>query len=149
MQFNTESGTRTPVGQVSDPTVSQGAPAPLLRSPTERRQSLPPCVTLPRSENNTPERGLLLRTSELVVAWSRELSRVIVANTGERLTTLQHAADYIYKLPTPIEQRANWQKAIKLLIEAAENSGDVEAATEQVTLAMLLDGYLDLKQLAK
>jgi hypothetical protein len=42
---------------------------------------------------------------------------------GTRLITLQHAADYIMKLPEGVQQQERWQIAVETLINAAETGG--------------------------
>ena len=39
------------------------------------------------------------------------------------MTTLQHAADYIMKLPEDVQHREHWQIAVENLINAAEVGG--------------------------
>jgi hypothetical protein len=40
-----------------------------------------------------------------------------------KLTTLQHAADYIMGLPEAVQQEERWQIAVENLINAAESGG--------------------------
>ena len=42
---------------------------------------------------------------------------------GRQLTTLQHAADYIMKLPKETQKQEGWQIAVENLINAAEIGG--------------------------
>jgi hypothetical protein len=42
---------------------------------------------------------------------------------GRRLTTLQHAADYIVELPDKVQKQERWQIAVENLINAAEVGG--------------------------
>ncbi len=42
---------------------------------------------------------------------------------GRKLITLQHAADYIMKLPDDVQQQDGWQVAVETLIHAAESGG--------------------------
>ncbi len=42
---------------------------------------------------------------------------------GRRLTTLQHAADYLMQLPEDIQKQERWQIAVENLINAAEIGG--------------------------
>ena len=42
---------------------------------------------------------------------------------GGGLPTLQHAADYIMKLPEDEQQHERWQTAVENLINAAESGG--------------------------
>ena len=42
---------------------------------------------------------------------------------GRKLLTLQHAADYVMKLPDDVQQQERWQIAVENLINAAETGG--------------------------
>jgi hypothetical protein len=53
--------------------------------------------------------------------WSTPFAQPIVLRGGRELVTLQHAADYIMKLP--VQQRERWQTAVENLIHAAESGG--------------------------
>jgi hypothetical protein len=55
--------------------------------------------------------------------WSTPFAQPIVLRGGRKLATLQHAADYIMKLPKPAQQRECWQTAVENLIHAAESGG--------------------------
>jgi hypothetical protein len=55
--------------------------------------------------------------------WSTPFDEPIALHGGAKLTTLQHAADYIMKLPEPIQQQERWQIAVENLINAAETGG--------------------------
>jgi len=55
--------------------------------------------------------------------WSTPFDEPIRLRGGGRLTTLQHAADYIMKLPEDVQQQACWQIAVENLINAAETGG--------------------------
>jgi hypothetical protein len=55
--------------------------------------------------------------------WSTPFEEPIVPRGGRKLVTLQHAADYIMKLPEPVQRRERWQIAIQNLIHAAESGG--------------------------
>jgi hypothetical protein len=55
--------------------------------------------------------------------WSTPFDEPIVLRRGSRLTTLQHAADYIMKLPKAVQQQERWQIAVENLINAAEVGG--------------------------
>jgi hypothetical protein len=55
--------------------------------------------------------------------WSTPFEQPIVLRGGRKLVTLQHAADYIMKLPEPVQQREGWQTAVENLIHAAESGG--------------------------
>jgi hypothetical protein len=55
--------------------------------------------------------------------WSTPFEQPIVLRGGRKLVTLQHAADYIMKLPEPVQQQECWQTAVENLIHAAESGG--------------------------
>jgi phage-related protein len=55
--------------------------------------------------------------------WSTPFEEPIALREAGRLTTLQHAADYIMKLPEDVQQQARWQIAAENLINAAETGG--------------------------
>jgi hypothetical protein len=55
--------------------------------------------------------------------WSTPFDEPIPLRDGARLTTLQHAADYIMKLPQQEQQQPRWQIAVENLISAAETGG--------------------------
>jgi hypothetical protein len=55
--------------------------------------------------------------------WSTPFDDPIPLRGGRRLTTLQHAADHIMKLPEEIQQQERWQIAVENLINAAEIGG--------------------------
>jgi hypothetical protein len=55
--------------------------------------------------------------------WSTPFDDPITLRGGRTLTTLQHAADYIMKLPQDVQQQPRWQTAVETLINAAETGG--------------------------
>jgi hypothetical protein len=55
--------------------------------------------------------------------WSTPFEEPIALRGANRLTTLQHAADYIMRLPEDVQQQARWQIAAENLINAAEIGG--------------------------
>jgi hypothetical protein len=55
--------------------------------------------------------------------WSTPFEEPIAPRGANRLTTLQHAADYIMRLPEDVQQQARWQIAAENLINAAEIGG--------------------------
>ena len=55
--------------------------------------------------------------------WSTPFDQPIALRGGRKLATLQHAADYIMKLPDDAQQQARWQIAIENLINAAQTGG--------------------------
>jgi hypothetical protein len=55
--------------------------------------------------------------------WSSRFDEPIRLRGGGSLTTLQHAANYIMKLPHEVQQQQHWQIAVENLINAAETGG--------------------------
>jgi hypothetical protein len=55
--------------------------------------------------------------------WSTPFDEPIALGGGGKFTTLQHAADYIMKLPEAEQGEARWQTAVENLIRAAETGG--------------------------
>jgi len=55
--------------------------------------------------------------------WSAPFDEPIRLRGGRQLATLQHAADYIMKLPKTVQQQERWQIAVENLINAAEVGG--------------------------
>jgi hypothetical protein len=55
--------------------------------------------------------------------WSTRFDEPISIAGGGKLITLQHAADYIMKLPNELQQEPCWQTAVENLLNAAELGG--------------------------
>jgi len=55
--------------------------------------------------------------------WSTPFDEPIALPGGVKLATLQHAADYIMKLPEEVQRHERWQIAVENLISAAETGG--------------------------
>jgi hypothetical protein len=55
--------------------------------------------------------------------WSSPFEEPIRLRGGRTLFTLQHAADYIMKLPEDAQQEQCWQIAVENLIHAAQIGG--------------------------
>ena len=55
--------------------------------------------------------------------WSTPFDEPIALDGGRKLLTLQHAADYIMKLPEDVQHQEPWQIAAENLINAAETGG--------------------------
>ena len=55
--------------------------------------------------------------------WSTRFDEPISIAGGGKLITLQHAADYIMKLPNELQQEPCWQTAVETLLNAAELGG--------------------------
>jgi hypothetical protein len=58
---------------------------------------------------------------------------------GTELDTLADAANFILALPEHYQDRNSWKRATELLMQAAEQDGDIEAATEQFERALFLE----------
>ena len=57
------------------------------------------------------------------MSWSTPFDEPIPLRGGRKLTTLQHAADYVMTLPEAVQQQERWQIAVENLINAAEIGG--------------------------
>jgi hypothetical protein len=55
--------------------------------------------------------------------WSTRFDEPISIAGGGKLITLQHAADYIMKLPNELQHEPCWQTAVENLLNAAELGG--------------------------
>jgi hypothetical protein len=55
--------------------------------------------------------------------WSTPFDEPIALRGARNLVTLQHAANYIMKLPDNAQQQERWQIAVENLINAAETGG--------------------------
>jgi len=77
--------------------------------------------------------------------WSAPLARPLVLRDGTRLETLADARRSMLELPDGDQERNAWLKAAEQLTAAAEQGGDVAAATEQVAFALSVQGKLALK----
>ena len=55
--------------------------------------------------------------------WSTPFEQPIALCNGRNLTTLQHAGDFIMKLPADVQQQDRWQVAVETLMHAAESGG--------------------------
>ena len=55
--------------------------------------------------------------------WSTPFDEPIALKGGRTFITLQHAADYVMKLPEEAQQHPHWQTAVENLIHAAETGG--------------------------
>jgi hypothetical protein len=71
--------------------------------------------------------------------WSAKLTRSITLKNGTNLVTLADVRAFILKEPDHIQERASWQRAVELLIEAAETGRGIEGATERVADALFLE----------
>jgi hypothetical protein len=77
------------------------------------------------------------------MAWSRRLAHEVVTLDGKRLRTLADARSYMLAIKDGREHREYWQHAARLLIEAAKGGGE-KAVTDQLLIALLHDGTLDV-----
>jgi len=55
--------------------------------------------------------------------WSAPFDEPIRLRGGRSLSTLQHAAGYVMKLPEAVQRQQRWQIAVETLINAAETGG--------------------------
>ena len=58
--------------------------------------------------------------------WSAPRSKPLTLRDGRTLRTLADPRDFVLALPAGDQERAAWQRAAALLIDAAENGGDVD-----------------------
>lgn len=70
------------------------------------------------------------------------------AASGAPLRTLADARAYLLRLGRGLSSRQHWQRAAALLFEAADR-GDAGGATDQLELALFLDGLLWMPPPAK
>ena len=77
--------------------------------------------------------------------WSRKLPRILVTRNGEELQTFAEVRAYMLELPQDIQLRSCWLHAARLVMEALQG-GDSAAATNQIALALLTDGKLDVRR---
>lgn len=76
--------------------------------------------------------------------WRRKLTKPLETRDGVKIRTLHEAAQFATALPIQYSSRQHWQHAAKLLMEAAEGKGSVEAASTQVERALFLDMRLEI-----
>ena len=76
--------------------------------------------------------------------WQHQLAHPIRDRRGKTLNTLYDARAYVLKLGDGIAARQHWRRAVELMLVAAED-GDTHAHTQQLKLAMLINGLLDLR----
>jgi hypothetical protein len=82
------------------------------------------------------------RPSKPRADWNRRLTEPLRTRDGTVLATLADARSYMLALSTARAMRVTWQKAAELILEAAAG-GDIEAASQQLELALLMDGDID------
>ena len=76
-----------------------------------------------------------------------EFSRSLQVRDGPTLFTLANAGRFISGRLTEVDQhRQSWIRAVELLLDAAEHDGSIEAATDQVEVALFISGMLDLSK---
>jgi hypothetical protein len=77
-----------------------------------------------------------------MVDWTRPLTRTITLKSGER--TLHDAAEVISRRFQSVRGDAPLERAIRLLLRAAETGtrADGKAATDQVALVLRLNGIM-------
>lgn len=84
----------------------------------------------------------------LGMSWKRALPEPLRDKHGNTIRTLADARAYMLALDKKrpgLTKRQHWQAAALLLLTAAKK-GSIEAATKQLTFALLMDGLLDMKQ---
>jgi len=79
------------------------------------------------------------------VSWSRRLPHSVTPLDGEAMRTLREVVLYMDGIGTGRQNRPTWRHAAELLLDAAERNGSVPAVRKQVTVALLLDGKLDVE----
>ena len=72
--------------------------------------------------------------------WQRKLSHPLKDKHGRELRTLHEARAYVIELGA-IAERPQWRHAGALMLEAAKGRG-IKACTDQIELALFLDGRL-------
>ena len=77
--------------------------------------------------------------------WSTKLANPIGLKDGTTLRTLADVRVFILEQPAAIQERGSWQRATQVLMAAAEDADGIEAATEQVELALFLEARLVLR----
>ena len=77
--------------------------------------------------------------------WSAKLPRPIGVKAGPKLGTLAEVRAFILEQPDYIQERQSWQRAVELLMEAAEDPRGIEAVTKAVELALFLEARLVLR----
>lgn len=76
--------------------------------------------------------------------WSKALSFDLRDVRGTTLHSLDDARAYLLALPARDAEAVHWRYAVKLVLEAGEGNGSIEAATRQMKLALFLSYRLDL-----
>lgn len=80
--------------------------------------------------------------------WKRTLPCPIRDKHGNTIRTLDDARAYMIALESRrngATGRKHWQAAGKGILAATEN-GNLDAVSQQLTLALLMDGLLDMRQ---
>jgi hypothetical protein len=77
--------------------------------------------------------------------WSHQLAQEIVTKSGKPLRTLRDVRFYMRALKGGRERREYWQYATRLLMRAAEGES-AHDLTDQLIIALLIDGDLDMKE---
>jgi hypothetical protein len=77
--------------------------------------------------------------------WARSLARPVGVKGGPVLRTVADARVYILSLSEAEQNENRWQQAAKLLLEAFETGGVVEAATRQLEFPLLKGAKLVMR----
>jgi hypothetical protein len=71
--------------------------------------------------------------------WSTKLTRRIVLKDRTALETLADVRTFILNEPEHIQEQNSWQRAVELLMAAAETGRGIEEATKKVEDALFLE----------
>jgi hypothetical protein len=76
--------------------------------------------------------------------WNSKLSRTVPPVRAEPMQTLADARSYILALPPGVRTQEDWERAVELLLTAAESGTgfDIEQATFQLERALLFHKLL-------
>jgi hypothetical protein len=72
--------------------------------------------------------------------WSARLGRTIELRDDIKIATLSDARAFVLGLPLDVQTGRAWQRAAALLLEAAEDSDCIEAATTELEHALFIYG---------
>ena len=75
------------------------------------------------------------------LSWDRKLSEPLKPSRGRELRTLHDVFRFVKRIGL-YRDRQHWRKAMELMLDAAEQDGDIEACTRQIRFAMFMDGLL-------
>ena len=87
----------------------------------------------------------MARNTSKPTDWNRPLAYPIKLRDGYTIETMKQAAGLITKqLPRGRQERAIWQHAVELLMQAHKTgkAEDIRAATDQLCRALQLEGWI-------